>query len=351
MRALFASFLGLLLVVAAQAQVKPQWTAMPSLPDQEGFAGMYGGVSNGQLFCMGGANFPGKRPWEGGIKQWYHSIYRLQDNQWLVLKDTLYASLAYGVTVSYSNNIIIAGGSTATAHSKRVVSYTWINNSFKTENYPDLPMPLANMAGALVGDLLIVAGGNNVPAGPALKRCFGLDLSAVAKGWFELPAWPGRERIAPACAAVGNNFYLFSGETVGESATGQKYRLILSDAFYFTPVKNKGKWSGLWTALAPMPKGATAAGLPLPVLQNNTILFWGGVDAVTSAYKDPATHPGIKRDVLLYHSLNDTWQYAGSQDSIAARVTLPVVYWKGGWVFLSGEVRPGIRTNTVYSVK
>ena len=78
---------------AAQSRLKV--SVMPPLPDREGFAGMFAGVSAGQLFCMGGANFPEKRPWEGGNKKWYSNIYKLDNSgQWLRLEDTLSSPLA-----------------------------------------------------------------------------------------------------------------------------------------------------------------------------------------------------------------------------------------------------------------
>ena len=39
---------------------------LAELPDAEGWAGMFAGVSNGVLIVGGGANFPEKPLWEGG---------------------------------------------------------------------------------------------------------------------------------------------------------------------------------------------------------------------------------------------------------------------------------------------
>jgi len=51
------------------------WKQLPSLPDEEGFAGMYAGVSNGALLAAGGANFPepealGRRPQGLAARPW-----------------------------------------------------------------------------------------------------------------------------------------------------------------------------------------------------------------------------------------------------------------------------------------
>ena len=100
-----------------------------------------------------------------------------------------------------------------------------------------------------------------------------------------------------------------------------------------------------------MPKGIAAAGSPLPVFGNGKILIWGGVDELTALYTDPKTHPGISGDILLYKIDSDSWEYPGKEDVIAARVTLPVVRWNDRWIYISGEVKPGVRTDTVYEIK
>ena len=48
-------------------QLSLEWKQLADLPDVEGFAGSYAGVSNGALLVCGGANFPEKPLWEGGI--------------------------------------------------------------------------------------------------------------------------------------------------------------------------------------------------------------------------------------------------------------------------------------------
>ena len=334
-------------------QSKPVWTLLPSLPDNEGWAGMYTGVSKGVLFCMGGANFPGKRPWEGGKKIYYDNIYMIEKGKkWVKLKDKIPFPLAYGVSVTYHDKIIVIGGHSEKKVSGKVIAYEWNGRQLTEMNYPDLPIPLTYMAGALLNNLIIITGGNTILGGPALNKCYGLDLSDIQKGWFELPSWSGRERILPVCAAYNDKFYLFSGETVGINAVNQKYRYILEDAYCFTPNKLNGKWGGEWKTLAPMPRGVCAGGSPLPVLKNGSMVFWGGVDAVAALNKKSnITGPGISKDILLYYPDTDLWEYAGKEEDIAPRVTLPVVYWNNQWVYISGEVEAGIRTNTVIGIQ
>ena len=339
-------------ITGAFSQQRVTWSSLPALPDKEGFAGMYAGVSGGQLFCMGGANFPGKRPWEGGTKKWYSNIYRLdQSGKWFQLADTLPVPLAYGITISANNKIYLVGGNTDNVHTNRSFTLEWNGSRLLREELPSLPVPLANMAGALVNNLIILAGGSSAPTAVPLRKCFALDLKEIKKGWFELPAWPGPERSYPTSAVVGNKFYLFSGERVGVNQNNEKFRYIMQDAYCFTPKKVNGRWTGEWKPIAPLPKGAVAAGNPLPVLRDGTILISGGVDALTALHTHQPTHPGMSNDYQLYNPKDDSWQLIINRDSIPARVTLPIVHWNQQWVFISGEIKPGIRTNSIMQVK
>ena len=338
--------------ISVTAQPALEWNKLPELPGSKGWAGMYAGVSHGTLVCMGGANFPEKLPWEGGKKKWYREIYVLKDGKnWIKSAQKLAIAAAYGVSVSYENKIILVGGSNVEGHLRRVVGYECRGNTFESSDYPDLPIPLANMTGTLLNDIMIVAGGSSSPAGPPLKKCYLLDLKNPKSGWVEITPWPGQERIFPVCAAFENKFYLFGGETMAFNALGEKHRLILQDGYSLHLEKQGNRWLTDWQILSPMPHGASAAGAILPVLGDFCFLFWGGVDAMTALHGSSATHPGITDSLLYYFPKTDTWKYGGRQMGIPARVTLPVVFWRNQWIYLSGEVRPGVRTPSVVGVR
>lgn len=349
---LFLLYLLLLFARSGHAQKPaPVWSPMPALPDSSGFAGMFAGVIQDQVLCMGGANFPGAKPWQGGSKRWYDQVYLLQDEGWTRLPDKLPAPGGYGVSVSWQNKIILVGGSNQSGHSCKVYACIRAGNKLRFEPYPDLPWPLANMSGALVGHLLIVSGGSSSPTSAPLKKCLALDLEDVKSGWFELEPWPGAERLFPVSASYEGKYYLFSGETTVLNQAGQKQRQILQDAYCLSLARPAGKWQGSWKKLPDMPKGVAAGPSPAPFLKDTGFVFWGGVDRLTALFGDPATHPGISHDLISFDLESETWHFMGRKEQIASRVTLPVVFWKDKWVFISGEIRPGIRTNSVYSLK
>lgn len=347
----FSIIVMMMLVEAAIAQTALQWNALPDLPDERGFAGMYAGVSHDALLCMGGANFPDGYPWNGGIKKWYDQIYLLQQgSSWKKLPQRMETAAGYGVSVSYQDKVILIGGSNAREHLSRVVGYEWDGRALVQHQYPSLPFSLANMSGAVLEDLLIVVGGNVSPTGPGLNRCLVLDLKQVETGWKEVGAWPGGGRIFPVCTVFDGAFYMFSGETTAVNSKGNSYRLIHQDGYRLAIRREAGRWSTNWEKLAAMPRGMSAGGTVLPVLKGDRFLFWGGVDAVTAQYKTPSTHPGITNDLLYYFPHTDSWEFMGRQQSIPARVTLPVVYWQNQWLYISGEVKPGIRTPAITGV-
>ncbi len=334
------------------AQTAMQWSQLPALPGGKGWAGMYAGVSHNTLIAMGGANFPDKYPWEGGKKKWYDDIYVLQNGKtWIKASAHLSVPAGYGVSVSHKNKIILAGGSNESGHLSRVTEWEWNGSAIIERPLPSLPIPMANMAGLLMGEVIVIFGGNSSVTGAPLKKCFALDMENVSAGWVELESWPGRERLFPVCTFYNGQGYLFGGETTDTNSKGEKFRSILLDSYRLTLNKEGNGWAASWEKLAPMPRGMSAGGTILPVLQNDRFLFWGGVDAVTAQYKTPATHPGIIKSMLYYFPETDSWEYIGEQTQIPSRVTLPVVFWNNKWVYVSGEIKPGIRTTSVVGVE
>jgi hypothetical protein len=119
-------------------------------------AGMFAGESGGRLFCMGGANFPDKKPWEGGTKVWYDVIFGLrEDGTWERMSQALPARMAYGVSAAYGDELILVGGSNERVFHADVWAMRWTQGQLTFRKLPALPFPLANMAGCRAGKLLI----------------------------------------------------------------------------------------------------------------------------------------------------------------------------------------------------
>ena len=379
-------------VAGPQSRVALSWSELPQLPPapgqekQAGLAGPFVGPHNGVLMVAGGANFPEKPPWDDGRKTWWDDIYVLQrapDGACRWLTDEGYKlprPLAYGVAITTRFGVVCIGGCDAGKCYRDVFALQWdpARRAIDIEPFPPLPVPLGFMAGALVGDTIYIAGGQeSMKDGTATKRFFALDLSAKDAGgdfeWRELPAWPGPPRILSIAAAQSDGatdcFYLFSGRNV---APGKPTRL-LTDAFCFNPAAAK------WRRLADI---APSGGWPRCVMAGtgiasgaNQVLVFGGAPGIilrgleqlgtAIAWTQDASevailtakqreilenHPGFSRDVLSYDTVTDTWSNIGELP-MTSQVTTTAVRWRDWIVIPTGEIHPGIRTPKVWRAR
>ena len=356
LRAVIASFVVLISLAEGVAQQNNlKIGELPPLPDQEGFAGMFAGVSNSVLLCMGGANFPEGKPWEGGKKRWYDHIYFLTDENgtWQKATQPLPYPLAYGISVNYEDEVILIGGSDAEKHYQKVFSLSYEDDSIRFSHlFPDLPISLANMAGTLVNHTIYLAGGIANPAGNPLSKFYALDLSRpeAERAWIELSPWPGPPRMLAVSAAKDGNFYLFSGINIRPKEDDSSERELLKDAYVYHPSINPANPDGTWERLPDLPRAVAAAPNPAPVVGLSHILFAGGLDEKTARYADPATHPGFLNEILAYNTQSQQYVRVGDLPAGGARVTLPATRWNNKWVIPSGEASAGVRSPRVYTI-
>jgi len=357
----------------------------PDLP-QLGLAGGFAGVHNDVMLFAGGANFPDAPPWKGGIKKWWEDIYVLEHKNedgfyWLDKIFKLPEALAYGVSVSTNNGVVIIGGCNANSCSNRTYLISWIKEEQEINiiNYPSLPVPLANMTGCIVNDAIYIAGGQeNMSSPTATKHFFRLDLknkNSDSFGWEILPSWPGEARGFAVSASqsdgVDNCFYMFSGRNYSPDDDVK----ILQDAFCFNPRLNK------WTIISndslhlfPVMAGtAFSSGV-------NHIIFLGGSDGIANACREKLTreltflkasgndinagkieilqrkidslfihHPGFSIDILAFNTITKQVFKIGEMP-FESPVTTSLVQWGKNIILPSGEIRPGVRTPKVWKV-
>jgi N-acetylneuraminic acid mutarotase len=331
----------LLFTFCANAFADVKWTQLPPLPDPEGFAGAYAGVTGGALILAGGANFPDKKPWEGGKKVWYDRVFVLDrpDGTWKRV-GPLPRPLGYGVSVTHRDAILCVGGSDVDRHYADAFRIEKQGNKFITTPLPSLPKPIANMCGALVGDRLLIAGGQATPsATTAFATLFELDLSANKPAWRELKPCPADGRILAVAAAVGDDFYFIGGASLSAGKDGKAERRYLKDAWRYR--------AGAWERLPDLPHPVVAAPSPAPVDARGGILILGGDDGSQVGVTPPEGHKGFARSILRFDVATSTWQQAG--EIPAPRVTAPCVRWNDAWVVPSGEALPGVRSPQVWS--
>lgn len=337
-QALLAMTSATLLAVLDAGAAPLAWSRLAPLPDAEGFAGMFAGVSGGALVAAGGANIVGDRWADPLQKRWYDSVFVLDhpDGQWAQIGRLPHAC-AYGVSVTTPDGIACIGGGDASGCTAAAFLLSLRGGVIRAASLPPLPVPAAYACGALVGRTIYVAGGISAPDAPALRRCWALDLDAKSPAWSEIAPWPGPARQKAVAGVQGGTFFLFGGAATEWGADGKLSTTFLKDAYAYTPGKG-------WTKRAGLPFAAAAAPSPA-VVAGSELLIVGGDDGSHADFQPPRDHPGFSRRVLAYSVPDDRWSVAG--EAPFSRVTVPAVAWGAGVALLSGEVRPRVRTPEV----
>jgi N-acetylneuraminic acid mutarotase len=310
------------------------------LPDAEGFAGGFAGVSNDVLLSAGGTNFPGKKPWEGGVKVWYDQVFALKQptGSWERV-GVLPEANGYGVSVTTPGGLICVGGGNASVNFRAVFRLSYRDEKLITESLPALPKPCAFMAGTMLGSTLYIAGGIETPAATsALSVFWSLDLQQLERGWQSLATWPGAERMLACMGSAEGSVFLFSGARLKAGADGKAEREWLRDAYRYTPGQG-------WKKVADLPRVSVAAPSPAPV-RGGKLLMLGGDDGALVNFEPKDKHPGFPRSILAYDPQDDSWRVDGEVPF--SLVTTPAVMWRDRIVIPGGEARPGKRSPDVW---
>ena len=355
-----------------------QLTELPSISpgnDQPGLGGAFSGIANSNLIIAGGTNFPGSPPWAGGVKTWYSDIYVYPldsaNGKWQAYPDKLPKKLAYGVSVTLPEGLLFIGGCDAEKTYSEVFLLKYQDGIFEFENWPSLPVGLANMTGSLIDGKIYLAGGiESMQEAQATNLFLSLDLTNKQEGWKKLTPWPGPPRAYAVSAGQSggfdNCFYLFSGRNFGPDISLD----VLSDGYEYNPRLNS--WEKIEEIQFPVMAGtAIASGA-------NHIIFFGGVEKelplkesklksrleklISSGMKKENAdsvqiikkeiddllnnHPGFSNEVRFFHTITKTF-IKNSSTGYQLPVTTNAVAYGNKVYFPSGEIRPGIRTNAI----
>lgn len=318
-----------------------KWVKLPELPNTEGFAGAFAGICDGKLVVAGGANFPDKKPWEGGKKVWYDTVFVLDktNGSWKIV-GKLPRPLGYGVSVSTSDGIICIGGSDEKRHYADCFLLSLENDKVSIKKLPSLPVPLANMAGAQVNDAIYICGGSDEPGEKsALNRLFMLSIKKQNDGWKELEPCPGKPRILPIAASIDGCFIIAGGANIIRN-NGSYSREYLNDVWCYQDGKG-------WRKLPDMPRPLVAASSPA-VLFDSKIYIFGGDDGSNIGKQPQSSNLGFSKQVFVFNPSENSWQVIGGCP--APRAVFPVVKWDNMFVMISGELRPGVRSPEIWGL-
>ncbi len=317
------------------------WRQFPAYPLSPGIAAAIAGMHEGVLIAGGGANFPDRPPWEGGVKRTYDEILALPpgDTKWRSA-GKLPAPRAYATVVTVPDGVLAIGGENAAGFFQDALWLRWDGAQVVFEPAPALPEPLASPVAAVLDGKVYLAGGYT-PAGAGRVSTGGfycLDLADGAAGWKALPSWPGPTRALAVLAALGGAIYLISGLEMKIGTDGQPQITYLTDAYRYRP-------GGAWEKLPDLPWSVIAAPSPAPVTPApDRIFVFGGVDG-RQVGKMPRDRR-VPEDILYFDVARHEWLLwpeAWPEPVVSA----PVVPAGDEWIFVSGETMAGHRTTMI----
>jgi N-acetylneuraminic acid mutarotase len=340
------------------------WSQKPSIPDREGFASPIAGVSHDALLVAGGANFPDAKPWEGGKKVYYDRIYILKEakdrsdsgqakqsepvssnsNPWKEV-GRLPRPMAYGVSVTWRDRVLCAGGNDQDRVFDEVFSMEWLAGKVVVTPLPSLPVPLTNACGGMLGDAWIVCGGIEYRADQAATtHAWRLDLANPTPRWEKIDPIPGPSRMLAMSAVADGSFWVIGGVELlsletSEGKDRSLKRHYLNDVYRWS--LDRG-----WSRAADLP--TTLAAGPTPCPSDSAGIYVVGGDDGSQVAKSPLEHQGFSKELLRLDLKRGSWERMGVIP--APRVTVPCIRWLEGWVIPSGEKRPGIRSPEVWQL-
>lgn len=330
--------IGILMMMPVKLQAQGLlWDKPGSLPVKEGLSHAIAGISNGVLMVAGGSNFD--RPiQQGGQKIIYDRIYVTKDAnaaEWIEA-GRLPTPLANAAVVNLDGGLLVMGGRDGQSVSDRIFLLRWNPAAKKIETdtaFPKLPAALHSLSAARIGHHIYIAGGqddNNIPQ-QVFRR---LDLSPEGgRQWQSLPPWPGAARSGAVMAAQSNGEYECLYFFGGKGTTG-----YLKDGFSYDPRRNQ------WKPVETLPRAAFYSSA-LPLGQTHVLLFSGSDGHDAGKAIELADNYHIPNDVLAYHTITNTWTAFGSMPAGVAGAA--AVRWNNTLLLAGGELRPGLRTNSI----
>lgn len=325
-----------------------------------GVSAPYAGQLGGLIIMAGGCNFPVDPLGPASQKKFYKGIYAANPAtmEWERI-GTLPEAMAYGATAAMPDRLILIGGTTASRSLTDVTALT-LDAQSRAVLTPMEPLPVTvdNMAAAVIGHTIYVAGGND--AGTPSRELWALDIAAEKPAWKRLRAMPDNPRVQPVMAAAknaeGEDVLLLWGGFAGKH--GKNEATLNTDGLLYSPAKNR------WTAL-PAPVDADGVELSLGggaacTLANGSVAVCGGVNkdvflgALRQLPEGYLTHPvewyRFNPNVLIYNPVEAKWSIAGTTPD-AARAGAAIVPVGNAFYLLGGELKPRIRTAQTFSLE
>ena len=342
---------------------KITWETAGKLPAQKGYtenigtAGVLNGVLEGKYIVVGGgANFPVKSPAEGGPKVTYSDIYVLEnkDGQLELVQHTNFPHpIGYGASVTTDKGIYYIGGAPDAENDNDVWFLSMDENcKLNMKKVGDLPFTFQNgRAVEKDGKLYLFTGKQN---GKTSNEFYSFD---PATGKTEkLPDVPGPVRAQAVAQVLNDDIYVFGGGNSKALTDGYKYSFYTNQWYPVAPVQINGK------AISVL--GGNSVKLnkyEMMVIGGFNGQVWDDANYFLSNLKGDelarykaqyfATDPvdfHWNKEILIYNAKTNSWRSVG-EVPFDAPCGEGLVLLKNNVFSINGEIKPGVRTNRMYT--
>ena len=357
-----------------------KWKELALLPDPKvtdqvhlGLAGPVCGTIGDYIIVAGGANFPDGPPWLGGKKQYHDEVFILKKNFlgkicWKTINNpVLTMPIAYSANVNLEDALVSIGGENDGGQLKNVFKYQIVDDELLVTELPSLPIPITNANATIIDFTIYLIGGTS--GDKTLNTIYSLDLSSKGMNWKENSKMPLSVANAVVVSQKVNNediIFVIGGRyrTPNEVLTTfsdqvLKYNLINDSWSTSDFVVNGGN------------KLKLAAGTGVKYKKNQILLIGGDIGMIYNRIEelnhsiDTATnkenliaqkkellesHPGFYNNLFMYNVDTEECKLIG-QTLKYPQVTTSAFYWKNQIIIPSGEIKPGVRTPSIMSLK
>lgn len=232
---------------------------------------------------------------------------------------------------------------------------TGLASSAHAEKLPDIPVPIKNGTGTVDNNGVIYIG-----LGSAGTSWYKLDLKKQDKAWQQIKDFPGTSRDQSVSMMLDGELFVFGGLGKEDNSPTPK---VLRDVYKYSPQQNS--WERVNTEA---PIGLTGhAGTPIT---GDTALIIGGVNKdifdnyltdiennknnevvknkiIKQYFNKPAEDYHFNKTALIYNAKENKWSSAGELP-FNGTAGSSLVNNDNQIILINGEIKPGLRTDTVH---
>lgn len=325
----------------------------------QGVSAAFSGVVDGQMVIAGGSNFPTVPVHLGGKRTVYNTILANQ-NGWWKLVGCMPEALSYGASAQVPEGLVCIGGQDSTGvavSSVRLISSVMIADCVTTATrpgltgegettittLPSLPEPMFECAAAYSDGYIYVAGGHT-------RSAYRLAYPD-GQAWEKLADILGGARVQSCATFQKDGFGAMCFMLIGGYDPETK-TLAPNSLLYNTRTRE-------WCETSPMPCGMV--GSQAAAMGASFVMLVGGVnDSIyTQAIRGEAGEDYLlhdkswyrfRRNVLVYNLITNAWTELSGADGLA-RAGAMLIPFEGVWHNVGGELKPGVRSSNVHSIK